>query len=240
MVEKKITLSMITFFYNESRDILDYLKIVTEKFTLAAAEYDFDFEIILVDDGSTDNSRNIVSDFISSHPHINMKLHSYAQNKGIGHALIQGLNLCGKDYIFWNDIDMHFDISDIEKILPLLNPDTIVVGHKNNLRYKQFFPWLVSRTNYDLLKTIFFWKIKDFQFVQFYPAHYIKNVDIISRSSLIPCELLTRSKQKNLKVIQVPLHYYSPGNGRESKCMNIKNIYFALRDIVKLKLGLMQ
>lgn len=230
---------MITFFYNEEKDILDYLNTVTEKFGIAAQQHSFDFEIVMVDDGSTDQSKAIVQNFIHTHSEFKIRLHSYPVNKGIGHALVEGLTNCQYDYIFWNDVDMHFDILDIDKILPRLRQDTIVVVHKNNIKYKEFGPWLVSRTNYYMLKTLFFWKIKDFQFVQFYPADYLKNVPIISRSSLIPCELLTRSRRYGYQIRQIPLLYYSPGNDRQSKCMNVKNIYFTLRDMLRLRISLL-
>ena len=233
------SLSMITFFYNEEKDISAYLKTVSEKFETAARRHHFRFEIVMVNDGSTDGSEEIVKDFMSQNPHLGIKLHSYPDNKGIGHALVVGVKRCKYDYIFWNDVDTHFDILDIDKIFYHLRPDTIVVAYKNNIKYKEFGPWLVSRVNYYLLKSTFFWKVKDFQFVQFYPAHYIKKVPIISRSSLIPCELLTRCRRYQYRLHQVPLHYYSPRHDRQSKCMNLKNIYFTLRDLVKLRLSLL-
>jgi glycosyltransferase involved in cell wall biosynthesis len=230
---------MITFFYNEEKDISVYLKTVSEKFEVAARRHPFKFEIVMVNDGSTDRSEKIVLDFMAQNPHIDIRLHSYPDNRGIGHALVEGVRRCRYDYIFWNDVDMHFDILDIDKILYHLQPDTIVVAYKNNIKYKELGPWLISRVNYYLLKSTFFWRIKDFQFVQFYPEQYIKNVPIISRSSLIPCELLTRSRRYRYRLHQVPLHYYSPGHDRQSKCMNLKNIYFTLRDLIKLRLSLL-
>ena len=240
MTKEPLSLSMITFFYNEEKDILKYLKTVTEKLQVTAKKYGFEYEIVMVDDGSTDASRKIVEDYIHRNPETKIILYSYPQNKGIGNALVEGLRLCKNDYIFWNDVDLHFDILDIGTILPHLNSHTIVSAYKNKVLYKEFGPWLISRTNYYLLKFFFCFQIKDFQFVQFYPQSFIKNVEIISRSSLIPCELLTRSKKQNFNIIQIPLTYCSPPHERKSKCMNLKNIYFTFRDILKLRIRLLQ
>jgi len=233
------SLSMITFFYNEEADISAYLTTVSEKFEIAAERHHFRYEIVMVNDGSTDRSEEIVNNFMSQNPHLEITLHSYPENKGIGHALVAGVKCCKYDYIFWNDVDSHFDILDIDKIFCHLRPDTIVVTYKNNIKYKEFGPWLVSRVNYYLLKSTFFWRVKDFQFVQFYPAQYIKKVPIISRSSLIPCELMTRSRRYRYRLHQIPMHYYSTRHDRQSKCMNLKNIYFTLRDLMKLRLTLL-
>lgn len=235
MNSEKIKLSMITFFYNEEEYILDYLQIVISKFEAMSKKENFDYEIVMVDDGSSDNSKSIVEDFMSKNANTRIILHSYGENRGIGHALVQGLKLCSYDYVFWNDVDMHFDISDLSKIIPHLNSHSIVVGYKTNIIYKRFVPWFVSRTNYYLLKTIFYPEIKDFQFVQFYPRDYIRGVEILSRSSLIPCELLTRSKGK-YRIKHVPLYYTSPSDERKSKCVNVKNISLTLRDILRLQI----
>ena len=233
----KISLSMITFFYNEEEEILEYLKIVTDKFEKIKKNFDYDYEIVLVNDGSTDNSKKIVEKYILENKNISFKLVSYEENKGIGYALIQGLKNCSNDYVFWNDVDLHFNIDDLGKIFNLLNESTIVVTYKINILYKTFIPWFVSRVNYNLLKFLFYRKIKDFQFVQFFPKKFIKNIKIISRSSLIPCELLSRSKGK-YNIEQVGLYYTSPSEERKSKCLNFQNIYYTFRDIFKLRIKL--
>jgi len=239
MTSKKITLSMITFFYNEEEFILDYLQTVISKFEVMSQRETFDYEIVMVDDGSNDNSKSIVEGFIRENTDARIILHSYGENRGIGHALVDGLKICSYDYVFWNDVDMHFDISDLSKIIPHLSSHSIVVGYKINILYKRFVPWFLSRTNYYLLKTIFYPKIKDFQFVQFYPRDYIWDVEILSRSSLIPCELLTRSKGK-YRIKHVPLYYSSPDDERKSKCVNVKNISLTLKDILKLRVWLLK
>jgi glycosyltransferase involved in cell wall biosynthesis len=239
MGNSRMSLSMITFFYNEEDYILDYLQTVVSKFEGISRKVGCKYEIVMVDDGSTDDSRSIVEGFMSENPNASIILHSYDVNRGIGHALVQGLKLCSYDYVFWNDVDMHFDISDLAKIIPHLDQNTIVVGYKTNILYKRFVPWFVSRTNYYLLKILFYPGIKDFQFVQFYPREYVRRTEILSRSSLIPCELLTRSKDE-YRIKHVPLYYTSPGDERHSKCVNLKTISCTLRDILRLRLWMLK
>ena len=146
-------------------------------------------------------------------------------------------------FFTWDDpelLEVKYDIPTKQEgaMLSLLKCKEKNVFKKKNLKYKELGPRMVSRVNYYLLKFTFFWRIKDFQFVQFYPARYIKNVPIISRSSLIPCELLTRSRRYGYRLHQVPLHYHSARHDRQSKCMNLKNIFFTLRDLIKLRLSL--
>lgn len=84
--------------YNEQEGVIA----VIEK--LADIQY-FD-EIILIDDGSQDNSLSIIQEFIKTHEYTHIRVISYAENKGKTHAIRTGLQEVKTKYIFMFDSDL--------------------------------------------------------------------------------------------------------------------------------------
>jgi glycosyltransferase involved in cell wall biosynthesis len=83
-------------------------------------------EIIIVDDGSKDNSLSVAKDLESRHPAISVVSHS--QNKGKGAALRTGFNLATGDFVAVQDADLEYNPHDLKKLLiPLLEGKADVV-----------------------------------------------------------------------------------------------------------------
>jgi glycosyltransferase involved in cell wall biosynthesis len=85
-----------------------------------------DIELICVDDGSTDNSRQILSDLQSNHPQVRVLLQP--KNMGKGAALRRGIHEATGDYVIIQDADLEYDPSDYPALLrPLLEGKADVV-----------------------------------------------------------------------------------------------------------------
>jgi glycosyltransferase involved in cell wall biosynthesis len=85
-----------------------------------------DMEVICVDDGSTDNSREILSRLQQTHPQVRVELQS--RNMGKGAALRRGIQLATGDFVIIQDADLEYDPSDYPALLrPLLEGKADVV-----------------------------------------------------------------------------------------------------------------
>lgn len=73
------------------------------------------FEVIVVDDGSTDNTAQIVTEFSAGHP--NVKLISYPQNRGKGFAVRAGILAASREYILFSDADLSTPVREVRKLL---------------------------------------------------------------------------------------------------------------------------
>lgn len=109
-----LSLSVVLPAYNEAENIGQAIA--------SAVKYLRDrqicYEIIVVNDGSTDATKAIVTDLAAKNPQI--RLINHPHNLGYGSALRSGFDQALSEYIFLTDSDGQFDISDLDQFLPYI------------------------------------------------------------------------------------------------------------------------
>lgn len=118
-------LSVIVPAYNEQ----DRLKHSLPKLLREVERRFLDYEIIVVDDGSTDDTSRTVKDFISKNNKV--RLISYRHNMGKGHAVRTGVLAAKKDYVLYCDADLSTPFREIRKLIKALdNGSDIAIGSR--------------------------------------------------------------------------------------------------------------
>jgi len=128
-------LSLVIPAYNESAIIADTLRTVTARL----AQFDPDYELILVDDGSTDDMRERLRPFEDEH----VRVLEYHPNRGKGCAVRTGMLAARGDYVFYTDADLAYGLEDIPLMLDKFSAtgaDLVVGSRKLNAEGYRDYP----------------------------------------------------------------------------------------------------
>ncbi len=132
-----------------------------------------DYELVVINDGSTDQTAEILSRYQHA-----IKLVNILKNCGKGNAVRQGILASDGDVLFFTDADLSYDLEYIKKALPLLSKYDIVAGCRTNQREGySFFRRLLSKTFAKLAKSVLKCSLTDTQCgFKGFRAHAAKSV----------------------------------------------------------------
>ena len=119
-----MSVSIIIPAYNEEKRIEPFLVNLSLFLKKSFAK----FEVVLVNDGSNDNTLSIFNAFKNNNN--NVKLISYEHNKGKGFAVSEGLKHSTGDFIIFLDADNSFELNDVTTTIARLQSSDIVIGNK--------------------------------------------------------------------------------------------------------------
>ena len=123
-MSNQLKISIIIPAYNEEKRITRCLK----RLLKYCNEKEWDFEILVAEDGSTDSTVKILKDFASQDNRI--KLLSFTERLGKGGAIKNAMFQATKDYVCFMDVDLSADIAELERLIPFLNEYDIVLGSR--------------------------------------------------------------------------------------------------------------
>ncbi|MDD5625898.1 MAG: glycosyltransferase family 2 protein [Patescibacteria group bacterium] len=213
-----MTLSIIVPVYNEKKTILKILK------HLEMVNFDCDYEIIVVDDGSTDGTTALLKSEIlnpksetnSKFQIQNSKIRIFFQNKnsGKGAALRRGFQEANGEIIIIQDADLEYNPQDLPKLIrPILEGQAdIVFGSrfliKQKAKYKIFY--LGNRLIAFLFFIFYGRKITDpWTCYKVFKKSIIKNLKLKSNGFEMELEMTAKFLRKGYKILEMPIFYQS-------------------------------
>lgn len=190
-----------------------------------------DFEIIIVDDGSKDDTAKI-SDQIARQNKAVKVVHHHT-NLGYGDALRSGFNAATKQLVFYTDGDGQFDISELPPLLPLIADFDIVSCYRLNRQdplIRKINGWAWTK----LVCLLFGLKIRDIDCAfKLYKTEIFDNIELSSSGALIDTEILARAVRKGYTVTQKGVHHYPRTAGKQTGA-NLKVILRAFKELFRL------
>ena len=192
-----------------------------------------DYEVVVVNDGSSDGTQKIVEELKSTNSKI--VLVNHAQNMGYGSALRSGFDKASCEYIFFMDSDGQFDINDLDRLLPLVSAKDVVIGYRED-RADSFIrslnAWLYGLYIY----LTFGLKVRDMDcaFKVFSKKAYQDIRPIKSGGALYSVEFLIKLKRNGLTLKEVPVRHFPRRFGTQSGA-NIKVILRMFKESWKLR-----
>lgn len=165
------------------------------------------FEIILIDDCSTDGTGRMADELATINPEIRV-IHN-AKNMGQGASIVTGFQHARYDLVLHNAMDYPFDLRDLAKMFPLLaEADIVVASRKDRAGYSPYRK-VTSAVNLTLLHILFPLRLRDYNFVQLYPKSLWHAIQVEARSTaFLTPEALIRAHDMGYRVKEVEVEYY--------------------------------
>ena len=229
-----VVTSISVFFpaFNDAEN-LEVLVPQTDETLRALAE---DFEIIVVDDGSTDRTSAVLEELQQRCSRLRVVRHP--RNLGYGAALQTGFRNATKDLVFYTDGDGQYDVREIVKLIPVLSPDQDVVTGYKIRRADPIHRTLIGKLYHFVVKLLFGLKIRDvecdFRLIR---RKVLKAIPLTCRSGAICVELMCQIEKAGFRVAEVPVHHYPRLSGR-SQFFRLGPIVRTVADILRLWVNL--
>ncbi|MDQ3239599.1 MAG: glycosyltransferase family 2 protein [bacterium] len=194
------------------------------------------YEIIIVNDGSADNTLIIANKLAFNNSNISVISHN--PNIGYGGALKSGIYKAKYDYIAFTDSDGQFDFSQLSSFIPYLNDYPVVIGYR-----KHRVEGVLRKLNAKGLKfaalILFHLKFKDIDCA--FKVFKKSVIDTIPRLSsdgaLISTEFLYKVKKANIKIKEIPVNHYPRAGGKPTGA-NFKVLKKAFIELLTLWINL--
>lgn len=210
-MKKLKSLSIFFPFWNEEENVE---RVVLRAIPVAEKIAD-KWEIIIVDDGSSDNTPKIANKLAKKYENVRVARH--IPNRGYGAALKEGFMNCRYEIIVFTDGDGQFDFSQVERFLSEIETNDMVVGFREKRRDNPIRHVLMNMLKiWDFAFFGFRFKDIDCGFKMFRKSALDQIMPLSSEGAMITTEILAKAKKKNLKIAQVPVTHYKRLHGKES------------------------
>jgi len=218
-------LSIIIPVYNEEKTIVEMLKRV-EKLVLSGIEK----EVIIVNDGSTDASKDKIKKYLKE-SHAHMKLYDMDANQGKGAAVVYGIQITTGDYIVIQDADLEYNPEDIKKMLAALNEKNAAVVYGTRLRRLPHFTNEEKRVRFLahylgnkflslVTSTLYGEWITDMETCyKLFPSSVVKEMTLNARGFEFEPEITAKILKRGHKIHEVPITT-TPRGYEEGKKLN--------------------
>ncbi|HEV2339370.1 MAG TPA: glycosyltransferase family 2 protein [Patescibacteria group bacterium] len=202
------SISVVLPAYNEQDNIEEAVESIYEYLT-----HEFsDFEIIVVDDGSSDDTAKKVKALQKKKPYIHLIRHE--ENRGYGSALRSGFTKATKDFVFYTDADNQFNIVDLQSLLPLSQQYDIISAYRKK-RNDPFMRLVTAYVYNVLIKTLFGLRVRDIDAsFKLYKRQVLKDMQLKSQTGLIDAEVLIKAQKKGFSIGQVGVSHYPRKKGK--------------------------
>jgi len=220
----------ITFFfpvYNDERTV----RTVAEKAETFLKDVAGEYQIIIIDDGSPDNSGKIADQLAKENDRIRVIHHEV--NKGYGAALKTGFEASEHEIICFTDGDDEYDTFDFYKLIKLIDFYDLIITFRYRRMYS-YYRIIVSRVYNAVLRVLFNIPYRDISTgLRMVRKSALQEVTLLSDSPFIGAELTIKLMLKGYRIGQVGIQTF-PRKFNKGSAATVKNIIATIKDIIRI------
>lgn len=226
-VKKLPSLSVVFPAYNDEKTIGSLVNKVTRLLPKITNEH----EILVVNDGSSDNTKEVLNKIQEQNSLLRVINHK--QNRGYGAALMHGFQAARKEFIFYTDGDGQYDIGELKNLIREVDRNVdIVTGFKLE-RSDPWFRKVIGVLYNQWVKTLFTLKVRDVDCdFRLFRRKILYGLRFRSKSGAFDAEFMKKLEERNVRFKEVGVHHYPRMYGH-SQIFNVKNICKSLFDLVR-------
>jgi glycosyltransferase involved in cell wall biosynthesis len=223
-------ISLTAFFpaYNDQHTIECIVRTVADEMRKVTN----DFEVLVVDDGSKDETGAILDRLTSELPFLRVIHHE--RNLGYGAALITGFGNAKKDLIFYTDGDGQYDVRELHNLLAQLGPNIDLVNGYKVKRADAWYRIWIGAFYRRLMRRVFCLSIRDVDCdFRLFRRHVFESISLESRSGVICVEMAKKFEQAGFRMVEIPVSHYPRMHGR-SEFFRVRHLVFTFKGLLKI------
>jgi len=173
-----------------------------------------DYELIVIDDKSTDRTPEIADFLATIDPHVRVIHHE--RNRKLGGAMKTGFAAATGDLVLYTDADLPFDMAELPRALRLLREYEVDIisayrfDRTGEGSLRSLYTWVYN----GLIKTLFGVKVRDINFAfKLIRTRVFDHVELRSEGSFIDAELVIRSTRMGYEIMQMGVDYFPRTRG---------------------------
>ncbi|MEZ4643909.1 MAG: glycosyltransferase family 2 protein [Chloroflexota bacterium] len=224
-------MSISAFFpaYNDAGTIPSM--VITVLLTLR--ELTDDYEIIIINDGSKDNTAVLLDELARIYPNEVRVVH-HQKNRGYGGALRSGFAHATKEWIFYTDGDAQYDPRELKNLAQLASDDVDFINGWKIERHDPLHRIVIGRLYQYFIKLVFRLKLKDvdcdFRLMR---RSIFDKVELTADSGVICVEMMKKVQDAGFRLAETPVHHFHRAYGK-SQFFNFRRLARVAYDLSKL------
>jgi len=192
-----------------------------------------DFEVIVVNDGSRDDTAAVLAS-LQSQLGPRLRIVTHEQNRGYGGALRSGFAAAKNDWVFYTDGDGQYDVGELPNLLREVADD---VGLVNGYKIERQDPWhrkAIGALYNQFARHLFRVRLRDIDCdYRLIRRPLLDKVKLTSTSGTICVELVKKLELSGMRVVEIGVHHYPRWHGR-SQFFRVKSLATTFVQLCKL------
>ena len=176
-----------------------------------------DYEVLVVDDASTDRTREIAEELAREDPRVRVVHQS--ERRGLGGTLRAGYAAATRELILYSDADLPFDFHEVARAARLLEYQDaeVLSAYRFDRTSEGILRTLYTLVYSGLVRTLFGLRLRDVNFsFKLFRRRLLERIELRSEGSFIDAEFLVRARNAGARIIQMGVDYFPRTRGRSS------------------------